>query len=229
MASRAPKSERQTRRTLPDRLPQLRPGDSGGGGAHSSSGDDLESRVGHHLKRLRGQLGLSLDALSQRSGVSRAMLGQIELGRSAPTIKILWKIAAAFDVPVSSFLAREGSEGSMVLRRSSAKVLSSQDGKFRSRALFPLIGSRKVEFYELTLEPGGVEQAGAHPVGTTENLVVASGAVEIDVGEQSFVLGEGDAVHFVADVPHTYRNQTPQPAVLYLVMTYAENVRYAGI
>jgi quercetin dioxygenase-like cupin family protein len=32
---------------------------------------------------------------------------------------------------------------------------------------------------------------------------------------------QGDAVHFVADVPHVYRNPGPIETVMYLVMTYA--------
>ena len=38
------------------------------------------------------------------------------------------------------------------------------------------------------------------------------------------ILGEGDAVLFDADVVHTYRNMTGTEAILYLVMTYAEQV-----
>jgi hypothetical protein len=33
-------------------------------------------------------------------------------------------------------------------------------------------------------------------------------------------LDEGDAVDFLADVPHSYRNLGVVPAVLYLVMSY---------
>jgi DNA-binding XRE family transcriptional regulator len=56
---------------------------------------DLAPVVGGNLRRLRTRRGLSLERLAQISGVSRAMLGQIELGQSAPTINVLWKIARA--------------------------------------------------------------------------------------------------------------------------------------
>ena len=52
---------------------------------------DLAPVVGKNLKRLRTERGLSLERLAQSSGVSRAMLGQVELGQSAPTINVLWK------------------------------------------------------------------------------------------------------------------------------------------
>lgn len=78
---------------------------------------------------------------------------------------------------------------------------------------------RKVEFYELRLSAGGVELAEPHPPGTTENLAVASGELELRVGDKTFRLAGGDAI-FVADVSHEYRNRGPSEALLYLVMTY---------
>ena len=41
----------------------------------------------------------------------------------------------------------------------------------------------------------------------------------------SSLLGPGDAIVFVADVPHTYRNPGTIETLLYLVMTYAETFR----
>ncbi len=62
--------------------------------AHETSpvpmGTDLAPVVGANLRRLRVKRALSLEKLSKLSGVSRAMLGQIELGQSAPTINVLW-------------------------------------------------------------------------------------------------------------------------------------------
>jgi quercetin dioxygenase-like cupin family protein len=111
-----------------------------------------------------------------------------------------------------------------VLRRAEAKVLASPDGRFTSRALFPFAGPRRVELYELRLAPGAVERAEAHAPGTTEHLAVASGAVEITVEGEPTALCAGDAILFHADAPHAYVNPTEAEAVLYLVMTYAEDV-----
>ena len=57
--------------------------------------DALEHLVGVNLARLRAERQLSLDALARASGVSRAMLAQIESARSVPSIKVLCKVAAA--------------------------------------------------------------------------------------------------------------------------------------
>jgi transcriptional regulator with XRE-family HTH domain len=181
---------------------------------------DLTVVVGANLRRLRTERGLSLEKLAQASSVSRAMLGQIELGQSAPTINILWKIAQALDVAFSSLIAAPRAGETQVLRAGEARRLTSQDGAFSSRALFPLDQPRRVEFYELRLTPFGVERADAHAPGTMENLVVSQGAVEIELPSQRHVLGTGDAILFEAGTPHVYRNPAARPAVMYLVMTY---------
>ncbi len=187
-------------------------------------GGFLNQTVGQNLRRLRTRRGLSLERLAQVSNVSRSMLGQIELGQSAPTINVLWKIAQALEVPFSALLAEEARGGTQVLTAPATKRLSSMDGRFVSRALFPYDGPRRVEFYELRLAPGGVEEASAHAPGTLENLVVNQGRVEIAVGDQRHALAKDDAILFEADVPHAYRNTGDGEAVMYLVMTYSDEV-----
>ena len=183
---------------------------------------DLTPVVGANLKRFRADRGLSLERLAKASGVSRAMLGQIELEQSTPTINVLWKIARALDVPFSALISDSSSPGTTVLPAARARVLRSYDGSFSSRALFPMDRPRSVEFYELRLAPQAIEDADAHPPGTTENLVVAAGEVEMTVGADSRLLTIGDAILFEADTPHRYRNPGKSEAVMYLVMTYAQ-------
>jgi transcriptional regulator with XRE-family HTH domain len=185
---------------------------------------DLTPVVGRNLKRFRSERGLSLEALSKVSGVSRAMLGQIELGQSTPTINVVWKISRALDVPFSALISEQANAGALMLPRSKAKRLSSQDGAFSSRALFPMDRPRNVEFYELRLAPKGREEAEPHPTGTTENLVVGAGRVAISIDGDRRLLDEGDAIFFEADVPHAYENLDSKEAVMFLVMTYAQRV-----
>lgn len=184
---------------------------------------DLPAIVGRNLRRLRTRRGHSLERLAKHSGVSRAMLGQIETGKSVPTIGLLWKVANALNVPFSNLLQVEGSQGSVVLRRADGKLLTSSQGQFTSRALFPFEGSRDAEFYEIRIGPLHREAADAHAPGTRENLIVVKGLVEITAGsDKPLTLAEGDAMLFGADVPHVYKNLVATEAILYLVMTYAD-------
>ena len=180
----------------------------------------LAAVIGGNVRQLRKQHGLSLETLARRSHVSRAMLSQIERGRSTPTIAVLWKIAHALEAPISAFLREDREESVWLLPAANAKWLFSRDGRFCSRALFPFDQPRRVEFYELRLESRGEKTAKPHPLGTLENLVVNRGEVEIILAENRYALTTGDAIQFVADVAHTYRNVGQTEAVMYLVMSY---------
>ena len=152
------------------------------------------------------------------------MLGQIELGQSTPTINLLWKISRALDVPFSTLVTAASAQGATVLRGKGAKLLTSADGGFTSRALSPFNSPRSIEFYELRLAARSAEHAEAHAPGTTENLVVSRGQVEIRVGRSKHELGTRDSILFDADIAHSYVNLGDEEALIYLVMTYAERV-----
>jgi len=185
---------------------------------------DLAPIVGANLRRLRGERRWTLEQLAAASGVSRAMLGQVELGRSAPTINVLWKIARALDVPFSALISEREAGGTVVLRAAEARRMSSHDGGFVSRALFPMDAPRRVELYELRVAPGKHERGEPHPPGTMENLVVNAGELVLTVGDEQHRLGAGDAILFQADGPHAYTNPGSRAVVAYLVMTYAESL-----
>jgi rhodanese-related sulfurtransferase/transcriptional regulator with XRE-family HTH domain len=180
----------------------------------------LDAVVGENLHALRSARGLSLDTLARLTGLSRTLLGQIELGKTSPSVGVVWKLARAFDVPFSMLLATAQSTAISVLRTKAAKRIVGGDGKFSSRALFPLGGDPDAEFYELSLAPYSREDAQPHQPGTRENLVVAAGRLELIVGAERFELSKGDAIVFGADVAHSYANPDKEECWMYLVMTY---------
>lgn len=181
--------------------------------------------ISTNLKRLRTRQGHSLERLAKRAGVSRAMLSQIETGKSVPTISLLLKVADALGVPIANLLAAPTSRVIVVLPKSRSKVVSSSSGRFTSRALFPSDGTRRTEFYEVRIGGQHREELEALAAGTKGNILVAEGRVELTVGnEPPVILQQGDASHFHADVRHAYRNLDEREAALHVVLTYVEPV-----
>jgi rhodanese-related sulfurtransferase/transcriptional regulator with XRE-family HTH domain len=193
--------------------------------AAGESDDRLDPALDHliadNLRELRKQRGWSLDDLARMMNVSRSLLGQIELGNSAPSVAVVWKIARAFDVPFATMLATATNAATSVMRKANAKRLVSPDGRFSSRALFPFEQRAPVEFYELRLGPHSREDAEPHAAGTRENIVVIGGQLELEVANERYTLDEGDAIVFAADVAHAYVNRGNRECWMNLVMTYA--------
>lgn len=180
----------------------------------------LDALVAVSLRQHRAAQGWSLDDLAREAGISRTLLGQIELGQTAPSIGLVWKIAQTLGVPFSALLNTEPRAGTVVTQRASAKRLLSADGRFSSRALFPLGDPKAPEFYELWLAPYSREDAEAHRPGTRENIIVTAGQLELHIGRDVRLLEKGDAVVFTADVPHSYVNPGREECWMYLVMSY---------
>ncbi len=60
---------------------------------------DITQHLAYTLKTERQARGWSLARLAEETGVSKAMLGQIERNESSPTVSTLWKIATGLNIP----------------------------------------------------------------------------------------------------------------------------------
>lgn len=177
--------------------------------------------IGRRLDTLLRQQGLDFERLVQVSGIERAVLAGIARAEIEPTVDLLWRIANALGVQISSLLSPGPAPDFQLVRASETRRFASRDGGFVSRVLSPFAAGAPVEFYGIVLAPGADQHFDAHAPRTTENLVVHSGTVEIAIGrEPPRLLEAGDSLYFLADVPHRYRNLGEAPAHIYLVMTY---------
>src|SRR6202035_5891251 len=90
------------------------------------------------LKTLRRERGWSLDKAAEETGVSKAMLGQIERQESSPTIATLWKIESGFRTSFSSFIEDINTNlHGPIYRTGKTKQLHPYDKKIRVMPLFP--------------------------------------------------------------------------------------------
>lgn len=177
--------------------------------------EQINVQVAQRLRELRRAQGLSLEEVAQRSGVSRAMLSQIETLKANPTIAVLWKVAAGLGVSFAALVELDSGPEVRVSRAREARFLYSEDGRFSSRPLLSNVPGHRVELYQLRLEVGAEELAEPHPTGSFEQLVVTRGRLRVTLAatgvipagespQESHELGAGDALFFPADRPHRY-------------------------
>lgn len=176
-------------------------------------GDDLGAaelarRVAESVHRIRKAQRLSLDELSAASGVSRAALSQIEGSRTNPTLSVLWKIAVGLGVPFRELLGDSEDVRCRVLRAQDILALRSVDGRCESRLMTPAGAGNGTEVYELRFAPRGHLHSEAHGPGTTETVIVLTGALRVTVGDEIYDLAPGDSLHFRADIAHAYDNRS---------------------
>src|ERR1700733_1348484 len=115
---------------------------------------DLYKHISLTLKELRRKRGWSLDKAALATGVSKAMLGQIEREESSPTIATLWKIASGFETSFSSFIEEiKTASSEAVYRTGRVKSIHPDDQKIRVLPLFPFDSQLNFELYIIELLP----------------------------------------------------------------------------
>lgn len=187
-----------------------------------SSPEAINENLGKRVKKLRGDRGWSLEELATASGVSRSMLSEIEREKANPTLTVTFRIARAFGLTLQELIESAEASASkiQVIRANDRAQVYRSDKQCEIRTLSPINLEKDVEFYEMTLRPGGTLRSQAHFEGTREFLTVEDGSVRIESDQNSEELGKGDSGTYRADVPHAIVNTGKGDALVFLVVIY---------
>ncbi|MGM1047558.1 MAG: helix-turn-helix domain-containing protein [Bacillota bacterium] len=167
--------------------------------------EEIHLILARNLKAFREKEKLSLEKVSQLSGVSKTMIGQIERGESSPSLTTIWKIANGLKISFTSLINNPQPDTKVVLRNE-IQVLSEDNGRYRVFPYFPFQEDRRFEVYSVEIEKEGLLSSDSHREGTEEFITVFDGEVTIRVSEGEYKLKSGDSIRFRADRPHTYYN-----------------------
>ena len=189
---------------------------------HETSPEAINENLGRRVKKLRTDRGWSLEELATASGVSRSMLSEVEREKANPTLTVTFRIARAFGLTLQELIESAETSASkiQVIRASDRAQVYRSDKQCEIRTLSPLNLEKDVEFYELTLRPGGALRSQPHFEGTREFLTVEEGSVRIESGTDTDELGKGDSGTYRADVPHAILNTGKAAALVFLVVIY---------
>ena len=160
--------------------------------------------------------------LAAASGISKAMLSQIEADKVNPTIATLWKLAHALHVELES-LVTGGSKRRRrfeVIRKEMIVSLSTDRAGTRFEVLSPASMAEDLELYRVTMEPGCLHSSQPHAKGTEEYVNVLDGKVRITAGESSAILGKGDFLIVQSDIEHAIENLSDARSELFMVVRF---------
>lgn len=189
------------------------------------SHDPLHERLCERLRLARKETGWSLQQLSGASGVSRSMISQIERGKANPTLAVAYRLASALGLQLSELIeAAETAHAIDVIRADDPGHLFRDDQDCTVRTLSPLSLEKDVEFYQVTLKPGGRMDSAPHFRMTREFLTVEKGGLELQVGGETTRLSKGDSAQYPADQPHRLLNRGRGEAIIFLVVIYSNRV-----
>ena len=160
--------------------------------------------VSKNLKTIREDRKLSLDRLSELTGVSKSMLRQIEMGKSSPTIATIWKIANGLKISFTSLLRKPVIEAEVKSFKVD-KPLTAQSDHYRLFPLVPFEPEQSFETYFIEIDPDTIFSGEPHEGDTYEYVFVINGRLEINVDGKKFEINENEFLQFHANCPHEYK------------------------
>ncbi|QLW41138.1 XRE family transcriptional regulator [Citrobacter sp. RHBSTW-00524] len=174
--------------------------------------ENLTHYLATTLRTLRHQREWSLSRLAEETGVSKAMLGQIERNESSPTVATLWKIATGLNVPFSTFISPPESDG--------APTFDPQQQAMVVTPLFPWDPQLCFDHFSIQLAPGALSESTPHETGVIEHVVVINGLLDMCIEGQWRTMESGEGVRFAGDRAHSYRNSSEQTVHFHSLIHY---------
>lgn len=181
--------------------------------------EEINTIIAKNLKKFRERKKLSLEKVSELTGVSKTMIGQIERGDSSPTITTIWKIANGLKISFSSLLQHPKPQA-VILKKEAIQLVTEDNGKFRAYSYYPYQEEKRFELYKVEIDVGGNVHSDPHLEGTEEYILVFEGELTISVDQLEYTVYAGDSIMFKADKPHSYHNSGTRMTKLSMTLFY---------
>ena len=168
------------------------------------------SFVGSKIKGIRESKNISIEEVSERSGLSTEQINSIETDQNLPSLGPLIKIARALGVRLGTFLDDSDALGPIVCRaadREKDSSISFSNGASDAR--------KHMEYHPLAQQ-----KAGRHMEPFVIDIIyVMQGEVEIVYGKETYNLKEGDSIFYDSIVNH-HVHGAPGKAAKILAVVY---------
>lgn len=180
----------------------------------------LELRIAAKLKARRESQGLTLDQLSDRTGVSRAMISRIERQESSPTAGLLSRLCDGLDITISSLVADLETRHAALVKAETQPRWSDPATGFERRALTSFAGGAKVEIIHGMLPVGArIDYSAITRLFIDQHIVGLSGHLTFIEAERRYEVGPGDCLHCLLDRPHSFINEGAGPCCYLVILT----------
>jgi len=179
-----------------------------------------ELDIGANLRRLRRDRRLSLAGMSELTGISSSMLGQIERGESSPTLATLQKLSEGLKISYDELLATESREAQL-FDAADLPVYRERAGKYRLKILVPYERNRRFEQIYAEIFPGQV-CGRVHEEEYTEYISVVQGDLLLRIESDEYHMKPGQCMRIPRGTEHVCCNRGTGALILLITVSYEE-------
>lgn len=176
-------------------------------------------RLGQTLRQERNRLGYTLDEASQKTGVSKTMLSQIERGESSPTVSTIWKISTGLRIPLATLLSNSSKSDYKVIKLDEVMPIT-EDDNILIQNIFSFDPLSPLDGLFITLGPNSKYQSTGHNNALREYIFIIDGELTMNVGDEHFSMHQLDTLNFKGDEDHSYENRSNAPVTFLSLIKY---------
>jgi transcriptional regulator with XRE-family HTH domain len=173
--------------------------------------------LGERIRAARQGHGMTLKELATETGLTASFLSQAERNQVLPSIVTLRKLAKALNRTPGQLMDGAGDYDPVVRKDQRMRIQLPNAENYRE-CLTPGLNHR-LQVFSVKLEPG--EKSSEKPLqhSSEEFMLVVRGTLEVHLGEETYILKEGDTIHYTATVPHLLRSTGDGPTEFIVVNT----------
>lgn len=168
---------------------------------HSAQQGEILKRIGSKIRAERNRLGLSLEALARKIGISKMTLHRIETGMTSPSVITLTEISFHLMKPIET-LIHEGEPKVVLIKKAEQDNIMDPESGIRVLAPRGLITDR-ITLTSAELSKGYAIET--HVNHGFEWAVLLSGKAVVTVAGKDYPMQAGDCIFYDAHFPHSIR------------------------
>jgi XRE family transcriptional regulator, regulator of sulfur utilization len=178
--------------------------------------------IGEIINEIRKKNQMTLKILSEKSGVSKAMLSQIESDKVNPTIATLWKISVGLGVNINELtrVISVKKRNFTLTKKNDITLLDCDEEGVHINTLTPFDMIEDLEIYLMTFRESSKLSSKAHFPGTEEFLTLLEGTITVTAGKNITIMNKDDFLTYHSDIEHCIENTGKDKAVVHMVVRY---------
>lgn len=186
-------------------------------GAPDADPDPELATIGTTVRSTRRLLGMTVEALASRAGVSTGALSQLERGQGNPSLQTLQRLASALSIPLVQLLQGAAEPEHHLVRAGHRPRLPAPSDDTRDpqvlRELLTPSGGR-LQVIRSEVPPGFTNEGRSYRHLGQECIVVLSGRLRVSIGQEIVDLSEGDTITYDCTSPHWWANPGTETTVV---------------
>lgn len=183
-------------------------------------------RIGNNIEKNLQSKKITVEELAKFTGIEVSRLKDFITEKHTPSVSDLLKIATYLDTDIYSLIYGQEFESKKAQKTAkSSRVKISRKDAYSYESLAPLYPGKHIEPFIVEIPKKEVVETSIHS--GEEFHYVLEGKLKITVGEEEFILEEGDSLYFDSSIAHTISSITEKSRIIAAIYNSSSMAQFA--